>query len=187
MILSYHLDGSAVHSHPGVFPKSLSTTSGDLVSNISTFQLSVCSTFVELALLFSNTCTFFCPFFCIHEKLNSLVFKRFRIPWQKHGDGVPPSHLEIKGSDALLTPEDFPPIAPIGPLLAVVAVHWFLMSSGRKHCVYLRLGFFRMRAYLRAIKPFEKVLFSSRVNSRCGKPLGNSGMPSPIRTGTTPT
>jgi len=33
----------------------------------------------------------------------------------------------------------------------------------------------RVRAYLRAIMPFEKVLFSRRVNSRCGKPLGRAG------------
>src|SRR6266853_1855023 len=50
----------------------------------------------------------------------------------------------------------------------------------------LRVVFFRARAYLRAIMPFEKVLFSRRVNSRWGKPLGKSGRPSPIRTGTIP-
>ncbi len=61
-----------------------------------------------------------------------------------------------------------------------------LTSSGCGYCAYLRLALGRMREYLRAIMPFEKVLFSSRENSRWGKPLGKSGMPSPISTGTIP-
>src|SRR5260370_834523 len=43
-----------------------------------------------------------------------------------------------------------------------------------------------VRAYLRAFRPLEKVLFSRRVNSRCGNPLGKSERPSPMRTGTMP-
>ena len=53
-------------------------------------------------------------------------------------------------------------------------------------CPHFFRGLERVRAYLRAIIPFEKVLFSSKENSRCGKPGGKSGRPSPMRTGTTP-
>ena len=44
----------------------------------------------------------------------------------------------------------------------------------------------RTRLYLRLIRPLPYVLFSIRLKSRCGNPLGNSGIPSPSRTGTTP-
>jgi len=47
-------------------------------------------------------------------------------------------------------------------------------------------SFVRARLYFSAMSPLEKVLFSMRMKSRCGKPLGKSGIPSPSRTGTIP-
>src|SRR6266446_7593253 len=67
------------------------------------------------------------------------------------------------------------------------------LDSARRRMVFrvrphqnFRPGFLRTRAYFREIRPFEYVLFSIKAKSRCGKPAGKSGMPSPRSTGTTP-
>src|SRR5262249_59212915 len=44
----------------------------------------------------------------------------------------------------------------------------------------------RTRRYVSAIMPREKVSFFTSAKSRCGKPVGNSGIPAPRSTGTTP-